>query len=210
MTPSRRWRQGCWPTHPSSVLHSPASRWALRRSPVTPRPEVRAQHKLARATARFKTAMRLGDLLKRDPLGDAWPYGAFANRPKSRPKSSRNQAGMACSHDIDRVKPSTLAARQPPPHIQARNRCQEGEHAMLGLHARSVAVGSGPRVHPASASPSGPSLLQIGDGLRDECVGRHRFAEATPWLELVGRGAVALDEFARVAEHVLKSVLVVA
>jgi hypothetical protein len=51
------------------------ARLALRRRPVAPRLEVRAQDELALKTARFQTAVRLGDLIERDPLGDAQPDG---------------------------------------------------------------------------------------------------------------------------------------
>jgi hypothetical protein len=51
------------------------ARLALRRHPVAPRREVRAQDELALETARFEIAVRLGDLIERDPLGDARPDG---------------------------------------------------------------------------------------------------------------------------------------
>ena len=40
------------------------------------RREVRAQHELALETARLETAVRLGDLIERDPLGDTGSDGA--------------------------------------------------------------------------------------------------------------------------------------
>jgi hypothetical protein len=43
---------------------------------ITSRPYVRAQHELARKTARFKPAMRRGDLVERDPLGNTRPDNA--------------------------------------------------------------------------------------------------------------------------------------
>jgi hypothetical protein len=49
------------------------ARLALRRRPVAPRWKVWAQDGLALETARFETAVRLRDLIERDPLGDARP-----------------------------------------------------------------------------------------------------------------------------------------
>ena len=49
---------------------------------------------------------------------------------------------MSRAHHVDRVEAGTLAARQPPPQIQARNPHQHGEHTTLRLHARRVAVGA--------------------------------------------------------------------
>jgi hypothetical protein len=51
-------------------------RLALRRRPVAPRREIRAQDELALETARFEPAVRLGDLIERDPLGDPRPDDA--------------------------------------------------------------------------------------------------------------------------------------
>jgi hypothetical protein len=49
---------------------------------------------------------------------------------------------MSRPHNIDGVEAGTLAARQPPPKIQARNPHQDAEHAALRLHARRVADGT--------------------------------------------------------------------
>jgi hypothetical protein len=52
------------------------ARLALRRHPVASRREVRAQDKLALEPARLEPAVRLGDLIEGDALGDARPDGS--------------------------------------------------------------------------------------------------------------------------------------
>src|SRR6478735_8213157 len=49
---------------------------------------------------------------------------------------------MSRSHNIDRIKTGTLAGRQQPPQVQARNLHQDREHAPLCLHARREANGA--------------------------------------------------------------------
>jgi hypothetical protein len=83
-------------------LDGSGARLALRRHPVASRREVRAQDELALETARLKTAVCLGDLIEGYPLGDARPDARVANRPKSRSRSSRNQAG--CRARITLIK----------------------------------------------------------------------------------------------------------
>jgi hypothetical protein len=60
----------------SSISLGIRPRLALRRHPVASRRKVRAQDELALKTARLETAVRLGDLVEGDPLGDARPNGA--------------------------------------------------------------------------------------------------------------------------------------
>src|SRR5215467_15147108 len=47
---------------------------------------------------------------------------------------------MACPHNIDRVELGTLATRQPPPEIQARNPHQHRQHTTLRLYTRRIAI----------------------------------------------------------------------
>ena len=78
----------------SSISLGIRPRLALRRHPVASRRKVRAQDELALETARRETAVRLGDLIEGDPLGDARGWMArLASSPNSRSRSSRNQAG---------------------------------------------------------------------------------------------------------------------
>jgi hypothetical protein len=83
------------------------ARLALRRRPVAPRLEVRAQDELALKTARFQTAVRLGDLIERDPLGDARPDGA--NR-RLRRIGADWQPSHAGRKAVERKKEDCLAA----------------------------------------------------------------------------------------------------
>jgi hypothetical protein len=116
------------------------ARLALRRRPVASRREVRAQDELALETARFEMAMRLGDLIKRDPLGDARPDGASRQQLEEPLQVLPELGRVSHLHRIDRVEADMLAAWQPPRQIQARHAHQDGEHPTLRLHARRVAV----------------------------------------------------------------------
>jgi hypothetical protein len=77
--------------------------------------EVRAQDELALKAACLETAVRLGDLIERDPLGDARPDGASCQQAEEPFKVGPKPSGMSGPHHIDGVEASTLAARQPPP-----------------------------------------------------------------------------------------------
>ena len=74
-------------------LDESRARLALSWHPVALRREVWAENELAVETARLETAVCLGYLVERDPLGDARPNGPSCQQPKSRSRSSRNHAG---------------------------------------------------------------------------------------------------------------------
>src|SRR5262249_32257866 len=57
-------------------LDGSGARLALSRRAVASQRQIRAQHELAIETARLETAVRLGDLIEGDPLGDARPDSA--------------------------------------------------------------------------------------------------------------------------------------
>ena len=89
------------------------ARLAPRRHPVAARREVRAQDELALETARFETAVGLGDLVEGDALGDARPDGAGFQQAEEPFQILLEPGGMQRPHRIDRVEPATLTAREP-------------------------------------------------------------------------------------------------
>src|SRR6266699_5923231 len=119
--------------HPSG-LDGSGARLALRRHPVASRRKVRAQDELALETARLETAVCLGDLIEGDPPGDTGPNGATCQQAEEPLQVLPEPGGMPRPHHVDRVEAGTLAARQEPPQIQARNGHEDGEHALLRLH----------------------------------------------------------------------------
>ena len=79
------------------------------------RREVRAQYELALETARLETAVRLGDVIEGNPLGDARPDGANRQQGEESLQILPEPVGVSRSHHVDRVEAGTFAARPPPP-----------------------------------------------------------------------------------------------
>ena len=79
-------------------LDGSGARLALRRHPVASRREVRAQDELALETARFETAVCLGDLIEGDPLGDARPDGASCQQAEEPLQVLPEPGGMSRPH----------------------------------------------------------------------------------------------------------------
>ena len=105
-------------------LDGSRARLPLKRHSVASLPEVRAQDELALEAARLETAVCLGDLIEGDPLGDARLDGARCQQPEEPLQVLPEPGGMSRPHRIDRVETGTLATRQPPPQIQARDQSQ--------------------------------------------------------------------------------------
>jgi hypothetical protein len=100
----RRMADDRWPTLLSARGHRPDERGAqraLRRHPVAPRWQVRAQHQLAFETARLDSAVCIGDLVEGDPLGDARPYSVSGQQAREPLQILVEPGGMSRSHRID-------------------------------------------------------------------------------------------------------------
>src|SRR5262245_37185023 len=82
---------------------------------VWPRWRIRAQDELALETARLETAVCLGDLIERDPLGDTGSDGASCQQAEEPLQIFPEPGGMSRPHHIDRVAAGTLTDTQPPP-----------------------------------------------------------------------------------------------
>ena len=109
---------------------------------VASRREIRTQHELALETAGFKTSVRLGDFIQRDPLSDARLDGATGQQSEQVVQILPEPCWMLQPHHVDGVEAGSPSARQPPPEIQARNPHQHDEHASLALYARRVPIGA--------------------------------------------------------------------
>ena len=94
------------------MVDGSGARLALRRYPVASRLKVRAQDEFALETARLETAVRLGDLIEGDPLGDARPDGASCQQAEKPLQVLPEPGGMSRPHHVDRVEAGTLAARR--------------------------------------------------------------------------------------------------
>jgi hypothetical protein len=86
-----------------SAQGEPWSCLALARAEASPdrgRREVRAQNEPAIETACLETAVRLGDLIERDPLGDARADGAGRQQAEELLKVLLEPGGMSRPHQI--------------------------------------------------------------------------------------------------------------
>jgi predicted metal-dependent HD superfamily phosphohydrolase len=89
--------------------------------------------------------VRLGDLIKGDPLGDARADVVRSQQPEEPLQILREPSGMACAHKIDRVDAGALAAKQPLSvrlEILARQPHQDVKRTALRLYACRVAIGA--------------------------------------------------------------------
>src|SRR5713226_7691304 len=93
-------------------LNGGGARLALRRYPVASRGDLRAQDELALETARLETAVRLGDLIEGDPLGNARPDDASCQQDEEPLQVLPEPGGMSRPHHVDRVDAGALADRQ--------------------------------------------------------------------------------------------------
>src|SRR4029450_10657183 len=118
----------------SVVLVRQAGRQALNRYVVASQWKVRAQHELALETPGLDTAVCVGDLVERDPLGDARLDGVLRQQAEESFQIVSEPGGMTRPHGVDRVEACVLASREKPPEIHPRNRHQNGAHALLRLH----------------------------------------------------------------------------
>ena len=85
-------------------------------SPDSARREIRAENEPALEAARLETAVRVGDLIERDPLGDARADRAGRQHPKELPEVLLEPDRMSRPHQIDREDADALAPRQPTQH----------------------------------------------------------------------------------------------
>jgi len=119
-------------------------RWLLAatRHPIARRRQLGAQDELAVDTARLETAVRVGDFVERDALGDARLDGVIRQHCEQPFQIFAEPRGVSCAHQIDRVDVGTLAFRQA--HRQALQVLspkprQNLERTTLRLHAGGVA-----------------------------------------------------------------------
>src|SRR5262245_26413701 len=112
---------------------------------------------------------------------------------------------MARPHHIDRVEAGSLATRQPPPQIQARNPHQYGEHAMTVLHTSRVPNGTEPAT--AGERCDRTAITVLADAVEDDVeparqdarevlmliVDRRRAQFANQCRMFAARGAPQLD-----------------
>src|SRR5262249_56121485 len=90
---------------------------------------IREQAKLALKAARFETAMRLRDLAKRDPPGDARPDRATCQQLEQVRQILLEPGRVSRPHRVDRVEIDSLAARQPSRKIKPGHRHHDSGHA---------------------------------------------------------------------------------
>src|SRR5262249_36516525 len=105
---------------------------------VASRREIRTQHELALETAGFKTSVRLGNFIQRDPLGDPRRDGATGQQSEQVAQVRPEPCWMLQPRRFDGVEAGSPSTRQPPPEIQPHNPHQHDEHASLALYARRV------------------------------------------------------------------------
>src|SRR6516165_9276646 len=79
---------------------------------ATPRREIRAQHELALKTASLETAVRLGNLIQRDPLCDARVDGATGQQSEQALKVLPEPRGMLQPHRVDGIETGPPSAGQ--------------------------------------------------------------------------------------------------
>ena len=96
------------------------ARLVLSWHPVALRGEVWAENELAVETARLETAVCLGYLVERDPLGDARPNGPSCQQPEEPLQVLPEPRRMSRPHDVYRVDAEALAASAT---IAAGSRC---------------------------------------------------------------------------------------